>query len=206
MAKCQKRLSQSALVATMQSCAAAGAEDFELELGPWSVLGQRALVAPFEPDFDAVALPPCRLLRIPRSAYAAALAATRPHTGTLSLPAVGLQNHCHDADSYSAALTGCCSVASAVIELRDVSRVQAHCCSSQQACDCKLLWVQAAKRIRSGASEGCGAPTPTASEVMFPQGTIRAQHIAARRPTIPSGWRATFAARCALVVPCKFTM
>lgn len=65
-----------------------GAEDFELELGPWSVLGQRALVAPrFEPDFDAVALPPCRLLRIPRSAYAAALAATRP--GTLSLPAVG---------------------------------------------------------------------------------------------------------------------
>jgi hypothetical protein len=27
-----------------------GAEDFELELGPWSVLGQRAMVAPrFEP-------------------------------------------------------------------------------------------------------------------------------------------------------------
>lgn len=112
-----------------------GAEDFELELGPWSVLGQRALVVPrFEPDFDAVALPPCRLLRIPRSAYAAALAATRP--GTLSLPAV-------------------------------------------------------AKRIR-GPSEG--SPTLTAQQVMSPQGTIRAQHVAARRPALPPNWRATFTA------------
>lgn len=69
-------------------CAWTGAEDFELELGPWSVLGQRALVAPhFEPDFDAVALPPCRLLRIPASAYAAALTAVRPAL-QLSLPAV----------------------------------------------------------------------------------------------------------------------
>ena len=64
-----------------------GAEDFELELGPWSMLGQRALASPdFEPDFEAVALPPCRLLRIPRSAYRAALDAVHPKT--LSLPAV----------------------------------------------------------------------------------------------------------------------
>lgn len=69
----------------------AGAEDFELELGPWSVLGQRALVAPnFQPDFDAVALPPCRLLRIPRSAYSAAMTAVRP-ASQLNLPAVRLQ-------------------------------------------------------------------------------------------------------------------
>mmetsp|Transcript_7419 Transcript_7419/g.21935 ORF Transcript_7419/g.21935 Transcript_7419/m.21935 type:complete len:754 (-) Transcript_7419:297-2558(-) len=56
-----------------------GAEEFELELSAWSVLGQRALSSQsYEPDFDAVALPPCRLLRIPRSAYQAALESTRP--------------------------------------------------------------------------------------------------------------------------------
>lgn len=49
-----------------------------MELGPWSVLGQKALsTASYVPDFDAVALPPCRLLRIPQSAYGAALDATR---------------------------------------------------------------------------------------------------------------------------------
>jgi metal transporter CNNM len=115
-----------------------GAEDFELELGPWSVLGQRAMVAArFVPDFDAVALPPCRLLRVTRSAYTGALAAARPGAA-LSLPS-------------------------------------------------------GAKRVRSPL-DGGKAPVPTASEVVSPQGTIRAQHIAARRPTIPSTWRATFAA------------
>ena len=56
-----------------------------MELGPWSVLGQKALstIAAYVPDFDAVALPPCRLLRIPRSAYCAALDSTRPAAATL---------------------------------------------------------------------------------------------------------------------------
>lgn len=54
----------------------AGSEGFELELGPWSVLGNRALsVDDYVPDFDAVAQPPCRMLRIRRAAYRAALEA-----------------------------------------------------------------------------------------------------------------------------------
>jgi hypothetical protein len=49
-----------------------------MELGPWSVLGQKALsTKKYVPDFDAVALPPCRLLRIPQSAYGPALDSTR---------------------------------------------------------------------------------------------------------------------------------
>ncbi|EIE23075.1 DUF21-domain-containing protein, partial [Coccomyxa subellipsoidea C-169] len=51
-----------------------GAECFELDLGPWSVLGNRALSCDdYVPDFDAVAQPPCRMLRIRRAAYRAAL-------------------------------------------------------------------------------------------------------------------------------------
>ena len=54
----------------------AGAECFELDLGPWSVLGNRALsVDDYVPDFDAVAQPPCRMIRIRRAAYRAALEA-----------------------------------------------------------------------------------------------------------------------------------
>jgi hypothetical protein len=46
-------------------------------MGPWSVLGNRALASKeYTPDFDAVALPPCRMLRIHRAAYRAALEAT----------------------------------------------------------------------------------------------------------------------------------
>ncbi|BDA50022.1 Metal transporter CNNM4 [Coccomyxa sp. Obi] len=53
-----------------------GAECFELDLGPWSVLGNRALsVDDYVPDFDAIAQPPCRMLRIRRAAYRAALEA-----------------------------------------------------------------------------------------------------------------------------------
>ena len=53
-----------------------GAEHFELDLGPWSVLGNRALsVDDYVPDFDAIAQPPCRMLRIRRAAYRAALEA-----------------------------------------------------------------------------------------------------------------------------------
>lgn len=60
-----------------------GAENFQFELGPWSVLGNRALGEPQDPnwsyvaDFDALALPPCRLLRISRPTYLAALKATQ---------------------------------------------------------------------------------------------------------------------------------
>ena len=47
-----------------------------MDLGPWSVLGNRALsVDDYVPDFDAVAQPPCRMLRIRRAAYRAALEA-----------------------------------------------------------------------------------------------------------------------------------
>lgn len=38
-----------------------GAEDFELELGPWSVLGQRAMVAA---RFVPVSSPPCGLPQV----------------------------------------------------------------------------------------------------------------------------------------------
>ena len=51
----------------------AGKEGFELELGPWSTLGECALTGDdYVPDFDAVAIPPCRFLRIRRAAFAAA--------------------------------------------------------------------------------------------------------------------------------------
>lgn len=46
-------------------------------MGPWSTLGNRALTSDaYIPDFDAVALPPCRMLRIRRAAFRAALEAT----------------------------------------------------------------------------------------------------------------------------------
>ncbi len=71
----------------------AGAEGFELDLGPWSVLGNRSLsVDSYVPDFDAVAQPPCRMLRIRRAAYRAALEAT-----TLD-PVLGYQVRLHDPD------------------------------------------------------------------------------------------------------------
>ena len=46
-------------------------------------------VSSWHQDFDAVALPPCRLLRVTRSAYTGALAAARPGVA-LNLPAVGI--------------------------------------------------------------------------------------------------------------------
>lgn len=71
----------------------AGAEGFELDLGPWSVLGNRSLsVDDYVPDFDAVAQPPCRMLRIRRAAYRAALEAT-----TLD-PVLGYQVRLHGSD------------------------------------------------------------------------------------------------------------
>ncbi|CAL5222079.1 g4385 [Coccomyxa viridis] len=57
-----------------------GAEGFELELGPWSTLGNRSLSSEsYTPDFTAMALnsAPFRMLRISRSAYRAALEATQ---------------------------------------------------------------------------------------------------------------------------------
>ena len=55
-----------------------GQEGFTFELGPWSVLGNRALVDPgYAADFDAVAVPPCRLLKIDRASYSAAMRAMR---------------------------------------------------------------------------------------------------------------------------------
>ncbi|KAK9814494.1 hypothetical protein WJX72_006765 [[Myrmecia] bisecta] len=63
-----------------------GAEGFELELGPWSVLGNKALSQEhYVPDFDAIAIAPFRLLRIRRPAYRAALEATNLH------PVIGYQ-------------------------------------------------------------------------------------------------------------------
>lgn len=48
-----------------------GAEGFELEMGPWGVMGNRALsVEPYVPDFDAVAIPPYRLLKIHKCVFA----------------------------------------------------------------------------------------------------------------------------------------
>ena len=45
-------------------------EGFSFELGPWSVLGNRALSQDvYIPDFDAVAMPPCRILKIEKAAY-----------------------------------------------------------------------------------------------------------------------------------------
>lgn len=57
------------------------AEGFSFELGPWSVLGNKALSDDaFVADFDAVAIPPCRLLRITRASYRVALRAARVDT------------------------------------------------------------------------------------------------------------------------------
>jgi len=65
------------LVLQGRVCVRAGSEGFESELGPWSHLGAKALAAtaeePYVPDFDAVALPPCRVLRIHADAYRVAL-------------------------------------------------------------------------------------------------------------------------------------
>lgn len=59
-----------------------GREDFQLELGPWSVLGNRVLSAdsPYIPDFDAVGSAPVRLLRISRKSFEGALEAARLET------------------------------------------------------------------------------------------------------------------------------
>lgn len=62
-----------------------GTEGFTFERGPWSVLGSGALGAlgtlslgeQYMPDFDAVAVAACRLLRISRAAYLAALRAAQ---------------------------------------------------------------------------------------------------------------------------------
>lgn len=52
----------------------AGEERFLSELGPWSVLGQKALgVDEYIPDFDARATGGCRMLRIHADAYRLAL-------------------------------------------------------------------------------------------------------------------------------------
>lgn len=52
----------------------AGSEGFLSELGPWSVLGQKALGSEeYIPDFDARATGGCRMLRIHADAYRAAL-------------------------------------------------------------------------------------------------------------------------------------
>lgn len=65
------------LVLQGRVCVRAGSEGFESELGPWSHLGAKALSAsaeePYVPDFDTVALPPCRVLRIHADAYRVAL-------------------------------------------------------------------------------------------------------------------------------------
>lgn len=55
----------------------AGAEGFELEVGPWHCLANKALVVDqYAPDFDAVGVPPLRALRIRRPAFLAAMEAT----------------------------------------------------------------------------------------------------------------------------------
>ncbi|WPT17810.1 Metal transporter CNNM2 [Picochlorum sp. SENEW3] len=49
-------------------------EGFSFVLGPWSVLGNRALSQEsYIPDFDAIAVPPCRILKIEKAAYKQAL-------------------------------------------------------------------------------------------------------------------------------------
>lgn len=54
-----------------------GAEGFQLELGPWSVLATKALTMDsYIPDFDAVGIPPYRLVRIRRAAFLAAVEAS----------------------------------------------------------------------------------------------------------------------------------
>ncbi|MEW5319026.1 MAG: hypothetical protein WDW38_010202 [Sanguina aurantia] len=62
-----------------------GAEGFELDVGAWSHLGNKALTTEqYAPDFDAAAVPPYRLLRIHRASY---LAATLQRQGDSSLTA-----------------------------------------------------------------------------------------------------------------------
>lgn len=52
----------------------AGTEGFPSDLGPWSYLGGKAMgLEPYMPDFDAVSVGPCRLLRVHTDAYRAAL-------------------------------------------------------------------------------------------------------------------------------------
>lgn len=49
-------------------------EGFTFEMGPWSILGNRALSQDeYIPDFDAVATPPCRILKIEKAAYSQAV-------------------------------------------------------------------------------------------------------------------------------------
>jgi len=60
-------------------------EGFCFELGPWSVVGNSALTQEdYVPDFSAVAVPPCRLLRLEREAYQAALNSILPSSSSLS--------------------------------------------------------------------------------------------------------------------------
>ena len=52
----------------------AGTEGFQSEMGPWSVLGSKALgTEPYIPDFDAFSSGGCRLMRIHAEAYRGAL-------------------------------------------------------------------------------------------------------------------------------------
>lgn len=54
------------------------AEGFSFELGPWSILGNKALSHDsFIADFDAVAIAPCRILRVTRASFKVALRAAR---------------------------------------------------------------------------------------------------------------------------------
>jgi len=49
-------------------------EGFNFELGPWSILGNRALSQDvYVPDFDAIAISPCRILKIEKAAYVQAV-------------------------------------------------------------------------------------------------------------------------------------
>ena len=49
-------------------------EHFNFEMGPWSVLGNKALVQErYVPDFDAVAMAPCRILKLEKAAYLKAI-------------------------------------------------------------------------------------------------------------------------------------
>lgn len=52
----------------------AGSEGFQSEMGPWSVVGSKALgTEPYIPDFDAFSSGGCRLMRIHAEAYRGAL-------------------------------------------------------------------------------------------------------------------------------------
>ena len=49
-------------------------ENFNFELGPWSVLGSKALTqARYVPDFTAEAMAPCRILKLEKAAYTRAV-------------------------------------------------------------------------------------------------------------------------------------